>query len=112
MSEENIIDPVETDVKTEEGTKPELNNVIPRSRLNEVIEERNVLREKIEMKQEKFKNLNTTDLLNVVEELSNKSNPPENAGTIDTKINSDSWKSMSTNEKRKNWSSILDSYKR
>tara|TARA_R110000787_G_scaffold233834_1_gene340694 strand:- start:181 stop:693 length:513 start_codon:yes stop_codon:yes gene_type:complete len=170
MSEENIIDPVETDVKTEEGTKPELNNVIPRSRLNEVIEERNVLREKIEAfeqkqeeakkvklteqekwqelnvelqkevdslqpfkekydtldgkiraealnrlpekKQEKFKNLNTTDLLNVVEELSNKSNPPENAGTIDTKINSDSWKSMSTNEKRKNWSSILDSYKR
>ena len=44
MSEEQIVD---TDVKTEEGTKPESND-IPRSRLNEVIVERNTLREQIE----------------------------------------------------------------
>jgi len=170
MSEEQIKETVETDVKTEEGTKPELNNVIPRSRLNEVIEERNSLRDEIqsyklkeeevkktklveeekwqelnaelqkevdalipfkdkydaldgkiraealkklpEQKQEKFKNLNTSDLLNVVDELSVKSNPPDKAGTVDTKIDKDAWKTMDMSEKRKNWSSILDSYKR
>ena len=170
MSEEKIVEnTVETDVKTEEGTKPE-QNAIPRSRLNEVIEERNTLREQIksyelkqeevkkaklveqekwqelnvqlqkevesltpfkekydnldgkiraealsklpEQKQEKFKNLNTTDLLIVVEELSIKVNPPDNAGTVDTKISKEAWKSMDINDKRKNWSSILDSYKR
>ena len=58
MSEDTIVEnTVETDVKTEEGTKPEL-NAIPRSRLNEVIEERNTLREEIksyELKQEEVK---------------------------------------------------------
>jgi|TARA_R110000787_G_scaffold42467_1_gene104471 hypothetical protein len=171
MSEEKIVEnTVDTDVKMEEGTKPEL-NAIPRSRLNEVIEERNTLRDEIksyelkqeevkksklveeekwqelnvqlqkevesltpfkekydsldgkiraealnklpEQKQEKFKNLNTTDLLNVVEELASKVNPPDNAGTVDRgKISKEAWKSMDINDKRKNWSSILDSYKR
>jgi len=127
MSEEKVVESVDTDVKMEEGTKPEENG-IPRSRLNEVIDERNVLRDQIktyelkeegakkvelaeqekwqelnaelqkevdsyrpfkdkydaldgqirgealgrlpESKQEKFKNLSTTDLLNVVDELS------------------------------------------
>lgn len=167
MSEEKIA--VDTDVKTEEGTKPESND-IPRSRLNEVIVERNTLREQIEgyelkekdakkveleqqekwqelnaelskevesyrpfkekfdaldgkiredalrklseSKQEKFKNLSTTDLLNVVDELSVKPNPPDGAGTVDTKISKDVWKSMDMKEKRSNWSAILDSYKR
>ncbi len=169
MSEEQKVETVETDVKTESGTKPE-ENAIPRSRLNEVIDERNSLRDQIkayelkeeeakksklveqekwqelnaelqkeiesykpykerydaldgkirqealnklpEQKQEKFKNLNTADLLNVVEELSVKPNPPDEAGTVDTKINKGAWKSMNENERRKNWSSILDSYKR
>ena len=166
MSEEQK---VETDVKKEEGTKPDT-NAIPRSRLNEVIDERNALRDKIqsyelkeedakkaelekqekwqelnaelqkevdsykpfkdkfdvldgkirsdalsklpEQKQEKFKNLNTADLLNVVEELSVKSNPPDNAGTVDTKMSKDEWKKMDIKDKRSNWSSIVDSYKR
>jgi len=166
MSEEQK---VETDVKKEEGTKPDT-NAIPRSRLNEVIDERNALRDKIqsyelkeedakkaelekqekwqelnaelqkevdsykpfkdkfdvldgkirsdalsklpEEKQEKFKNLNTADLLNVVEELSVKSNPPDNAGTVDTKMSKDEWKKMDIKDKRSNWSSIVDSYKR
>ena len=166
MSEEQIVD---TDVKKGEGTKPDT-NAIPRSRLNEVIDERNALRDKIqsyelkeedakkaelekqekwqelnaelqkevdsykpfkdkfdvldgkirsdalsklpEGKQEKFKNLNTADLLNVVEELSVKSNPPDNAGTVDTKIPKDEWKKMDIKDKRSNWASIVDSYKR
>ena len=166
MSEEQK---VETDVKKEEGTKPDT-NAIPRSRLNEVIDERNALRDKIqsyelkeedakkaelekqekwqelnaelqkevdsykpfkdkfdvldgkirsdalsklpEQKQEKFKNLNTADLLNVVEELSVKSNPPDNAGTVDTKMSKDEWKKMDIKDKRSNWSQIVDSYKR
>lgn len=170
MSEEKTVETVETDVKTEEGTKPESNNAIPRSRLNEVIEERNVLRDKLqsfeqkeeeakkaklveqekwqelnstlqkeideltpfknqyvaldnkirvdalsklpEQKQEKFKNLNTNDLLNVVEELSVKPNPPDSVGTVDKKIDRDAWRGMDIKAKRKNWSSILDSYKR
>lgn len=160
---------VDTDVKTDEGTKPE-ENAIPRSRLNEVIDERNKLREQIqayelkeedtrkaklaeqekwqelnaelqkevesykpfkeryevldgkireeamsklsESKQEKFKNLSTSDLINVVEELSSKPNPPDNAGTVDTKANKGAWKDMNMQEKRDNWASILDSYKR
>ena len=60
----------------------------------------------------KFKNLSTTDLLNVVDELSVKPNPPDGAGTVDTKISKDVWKSMDMKEKRSNWSAILDSYKR
>lgn len=65
-----------------------------------------------ESKQEKFKNLSTGDLINVVEELSSKPNPPDNAGTVDTKANKGAWKDMNMQEKRDNWSSILDSYKR
>jgi len=65
-----------------------------------------------ESKREKFKNLDTTDLLNVVEELSSKVNPPDNAGTVDTKIPKDEWKKMDIKDKRSNWSSIVDSYKR
>ena len=167
MSEE--VEVVIPDVKMEEGTQPEEND-IPRSRLNKVIDERNTLREQLknfelqeegakkaeleksekwqelnaelqkevdsyrpfkdkfdvldgklradalgklsEAKQEKFKNLNTADLLNVVEELSVKSNPPDNAGTVDTKMSKDEWKKMDIKGKRSNWSQIVDSYKR
>ena len=167
MSEEKIA--VDTDVKTEEGTKPESND-IPRSRLNEVIVERNTLREQIEgyelkekdakkveleqqekwqelnaelakevesyrpfkekfdaldgkiredalhklseSKQEKFKNLNTADLLNVVDELSVKENLPNDIGAVTPKIKKDEWKKMDLKEQRSNWQSIVDSYKR
>jgi hypothetical protein len=166
MSEEQTVD---TDVKTEEGTKPESND-IPRSRLNEVIVERNTLREKIgayelkekdaqkvelaqqekwqelnaelakevesykpfkekydvldgkirsealsklsESKQEKFKNLSTTDLLNVVDELSVRPNLPNDIGAVTPKIDKDEWKKMDIKEQRSNWQSIVDSYKR
>ena len=169
MSEEKVAESVDTDVKMDEGTKPEENG-IPRSRLNEVIEDRNSLREQLkayelkeegakkeelakqekwqelnaelqkevdsykpfkdkyydldgkirgealsklsESKQEKFKNLSTADLLNVVDELSIKPNPPDGAGTVDTKISKDVWKDMDMKERRSNWSAILDSYKR
>ena len=167
MSEEKIA--VDTDVKTEEGTKPESND-IPRSRLNEVIVERNTLRDQIEgyelkekdakkveleqqekwqelnaelskevesyrpfkekfdaldgkiredalrklseSKQEKFKNLNTADLLNVVDELSVKENLPNDIGAVTPKIKKDEWKNMDIKEQRSNWKSIVDSYKR
>ena len=167
MSEEKIA--VDTDVKTEEGTKPESND-IPRSRLNEVIVERNTLREQIEgyelkekdaqkvelekqekwqelnaelskevesyrpfkekydaldgkiredalhklseSKQEKFKNLNTADLLNVVDELSTvKTNLPNDIGAVTPKMEKDAWKTMDIKNKRSNWENILDSYK-
>ena len=166
MSEEKAVD---TDVKTAEGTKPESND-IPRSRLNEVIVERNTLREQIEgyelkekdakkveleqqekwqelnaelakevesyrpfkekfdaldgkiredalhklseSKQEKFKNLNTADLLNVVDELSVKENLPNDIGAVTPKIKKDEWKKMDLKEQRSNWQSIVDSYKR
>lgn len=156
------------DVKNDPSTKAEQN--VPISRLNEVIDERNALRNTLknfelkeedakkaelekqekwqelnaelqkevdsykpfkdkfdvldgkirsdalgrlpENKQEKFKNLNTADLLNVVEELSVKSNPPDNAGTVDTKMSKDEWKKMDIKDKRSNWSQIVDSYKR
>ena len=170
MSEEQkIAEPVVEDVKTQDGTKPE-NNDIPRSRLNEVITERNQLRDSLktfelkeedakkaklqeeekwqelnaelqkevdsyrpfkdkydaldgqirgealgrlpESKQEKFKNLSTSDLLNVVDELSVKPNPPDGAGTVDTNISQDAWRQMDMKDKRSNWSNILDSYKR
>ena len=170
MSEEQtIVEPVVEDVKTQDGTKPE-NNDIPRSRLNEVITERNQLRDSLktfelkeedakkaklqeeekwqelnttlekevesyrpfkekwvamdkrlrddalsklpESKQEKFRNLDTDDLLNVVEELSVKTNPPDTVGAINPAIPKDGWKKMDIKEKRSNWSSIVDSYKR
>jgi len=65
-----------------------------------------------ESKQEKFRNLDTDDLLNVVEELSVKTNPPDTVGTINPAIPKDGWKKMDIKEKRSNWSSIVDSYKR
>ena len=166
MSEE--VEVVIPDVKMEEGTQPEEND-IPRSRLNKVIDERNTLREQLknfelqeegakkaelekgekwqelnaelqkevdsykpfkdkfdvldgklrsdalgklsEAKQEKFKNLDTDDLLNVVNELSQKPNPPSGAGTIPTKPTGD-WTKMNSDDLRNNWSAIVDSYKR
>ena len=62
-------------------------------------------------KQEKFMNLDTPDLLNVVEELSTKSNPKDSAGTIDPKIAQD-WTKKDLPEQRKHWGSILGSYQR
>ena len=166
MSDKDIT----TDVKQEDGTKVDNNDTRPAYRFNEVVAERNDLREQLaklksqeedakkaklqedekwqelnstlqkevesykpyqekyetldktireealsklpENKQEKFKNLNTADLLNVVEELSVKSNPPDNAGTVDTKMSKDEWKKMDIKDKRSNWSQIVDSYKR
>ena len=166
MSDEDIT----TDVKQEDGTKVDNNDTRPAYRFNEVVAERNDLREQLailksqegdakkaklqedekwqelnstlqkevesykpyqekyealdktiredalsrlsESKQEKFKNLSTSDLLNVVDELSAKPNPPDGAGTVDTKISQDAWKEMDMNQKRSNWSAILDSYKR
>ena len=170
MSEVEVVqEPVDTGVKTEKGTKPEVND-IPRYRLNEEIAKVKDLRSQIEAyeskeedakkdelvkqekwqelnaelqkevesyrpfkdkydtldnkireealgklsesKQEKFKSLSTTDLLNVVDELSTKVNPPDGAGTVNTKISKDAWKEMDMKDKRSNWSQILDSYKR
>ena len=169
MSDEKVVETVETDVKQEKGTKPEVND-IPRYRLNEEITKVKELRAELETfklkeedakkaelakqekwqelnaelqkevdsykpfkekydaldgkirgealsklsesKQEKFKNLNTADLLNVVDELSVKSNPPDKAGTVDTQLSKDEWKKMDSKTKRSNWSSIVDSYKR
>ena len=170
MSEVEVVqEPVDTDVKTEKGTKPEVND-IPRYRLNEEIAKVKDLRSQIEAyeskeedakkeelvqqekwqelnaelqkevesykpfkekydaldgktreealsrlsesKQEKFKNLSTSDLLNVVDELSVKPNPPDGAGTVDTNISQDAWRQMDMKDKRSNWSNILDSYKR
>ena len=165
MSEEQEV--VE-DVKIQEGTKPEPND-IPRYRFNEKIAEVKELRDKIksyesqeedskkvklaeeekwqelnvtlekevesyrpfkekwvamdkklrddalsklpEAKQEKFKNLDTDDLLNVVEELSLKPNPPSGAGAIPTKPTGD-WTTMDSDDLRNNWSAIVDSYNR
>ena len=170
MSEEKATESVDTDVKMDEGTKPEENDTRPAYRFNEVIAQRNELREQLadfkqkeedakkeelvqqekwqelnaelqkevesykpfkekydaldgkireealsrlsESKQEKFKNLSTSDLLNVVDELSVKPNPPDGAGTVDTNISQDAWRQMDMKDKRSNWSNILDSYKR
>jgi len=65
-----------------------------------------------ESKREKFKNLDTTDLLNVVEELSSKVNPPDGVGTIPPKKFEGDWTKLSPEDLRKNWASIVDSYKR
>ena len=165
MSEETNIEP---DVKQESVTKDE--NNVPLTRLNEVISERNQLRENLESfktqeeetkraklqeeekwqelnaelskevesykpfkekydaldgkirvealsklsesKQEKFKNLNTADLLNVVDELSTvKTNLPNDVGAVTPKMEKDAWKTMDIKNKRSNWQNILDSYK-
>jgi hypothetical protein len=168
MSEEKVI---ETDVKQEADTKVE-NNVqdnIPRSRLNEVISQKKELEKQIsemksfieekqraeleeqgklselnsvlskeneslkvvkeqfekqdaklrqdalsrlpENKREKFSDLPTESLVDVVEELSSvKNNPKDNVGAVSTKdLN---FKNITKDERRENWSSILDSFKR
>ena len=164
MSEEKTIEP---DVKQEAVTKDE--NNVPISRLNEVISERNELREMLESfkskeeegkraklqeeekwqelnaelvkqvdsykpykekwdsmdkklregalaqlpesKREKFANVDTEVLLNIVEEFTEKEkvNPPDTKGTIPTEQIGD-WTSMSSEERRKNWGTILESY--
>ena len=164
MSEETTI---ETDVKQEAVTK-DANNV-PLSRLNEVISERNDLRDALESfkskeeeskraklveeekwqelnaelskeiesykpykdkwedmdarlregalaqlpesKREKFANIDTDVLLNIVEEFTDveKVNPPDNKGTIPTK-NIGDWTNMPGDDRRRNWNTILESY--
>ena len=164
MSEEKTIEP---DVKQEAVTKDE--NNVPISRLNEVISERNELRESLESfktqeeesrraklqeeekwqelnaelmkqidsykpfkekwesmdvklrevalsklpesKREKFSNVDTDVLLDIVEEFSEteKVNPPDRKGTVPTQQVSD-WTDMSGEERRKNWNAILESY--
>tara|TARA_Y100001938_G_scaffold136406_1_gene199235 strand:- start:2840 stop:3346 length:507 start_codon:yes stop_codon:yes gene_type:complete len=165
MSEETNI---ATDVKQEQADTKVENNV-PISRLNEVISERNELRNSLETfkqqqeegkraklqeeekwqelngelvkelesfrpykdrwesmdsklrqgalaqlpesKREKFSNVETEVLLDIVEEFaqSEKVNPPDNKGTIPTKMTGD-WTNMSGKERRENWGTILESY--
>ena len=164
MSEEQTIEP---DVKQEAVTKDE--NNVPISRLNEVISERNDLREMLESfkskeeegkraklqeeekwqelnaelvkqlesykpykdrwdsmdsrlregalaqlpesKREKFANVDTEVLLSIVEEFTEveKVNPPDKKGTIPTEKVGD-WTKMSSEDRRKNWGTILESY--
>tara|TARA_A100001201_G_scaffold43579_4_gene44428 strand:+ start:633 stop:1136 length:504 start_codon:yes stop_codon:yes gene_type:complete len=164
MSEETTIEP---DVKQENVTQGE--NNVPISRLNEVISERNELRQSLESfkakeeeerrtklreeekwqelnadlaqeiesykpykerweamdsrlregalaqlpesKREKFANVDTEVLLNIVEEFTEieKVNPPDNKGTIPTEKVGD-WTKMSSEERRRNWGTILESY--
>ena len=63
-------------------------------------------------KKEKFKNLQTPDLLNVVEELSSKLNPSDQVGTISQNVDKKEYLKMDIKDKRKNWGAIVDSYKR
>ena len=164
MSEERTIEP---DVKQEAVTKDE--NNVPISRLNEVISERNELRQSLESfrekeeedkraklieeekwqelnadlvqkidsykpykerweamdaklregalsqlpesKREKFASVDTEVLLNIVEEFTEieKVNPPDKKGTIPTEKIGD-WTQMSSDERRRNWGTILESY--
>ena len=164
MSEEKTIEP---DVKQEAVTKDE--NNVPISRLNEVISERNELRQSLESfktqeeegrraklqeeekwqelnaelmkqidsykpfkeklesmdvklrevalsrlpesKREKFSNVDTDVLLDIVEEFSEteKVNPPDRKGTVPTQQVGD-WTNMSGEERRRNWNTILESY--
>ena len=168
MSEEKTIEP---DVKQEADTQVENNvqDAIPRSRLNEVISQKKELETKLnemksmveekqraeleeqgklselnsvltkeneelkviktqfesqdtrlrndalsrlpEDKREKFSSLPTDSLLDVVEELSSaKNNPQNNVGTVSRK--DVDFKSISKEERRDNWSSILNNFKR
>jgi len=168
MSEEKTIEP---DVKQENDTKVENNvqDAIPRSRLNEVISQKKELETKLnemksmveekqraeleeqgklselnsvlskeneqlkeiktqfeaqdarlrqdalsrlpEDKREKFSDLPTNSLVDVVEELSSvKTNPKDNVGTVSRKdLN---FKNISKEERRDNWSTILNNFKR
>ena len=66
-----------------------------------------------EDKQVKFKELKTSDLLNVVEEITSiKNNPPDNAGTVKSNMEGVDWTKMKNSDKQKNWTEIIDSYKR
>jgi len=168
MSEEKVI---ETDVKQEIDTKVENNvqDTIPRSRLNEVITQKKELEQQIEEmksvieerkraeleeqgklselnsvlskenedlkvvkeqfekqdaklrqdalsrlpedKREKFSSLPTESLVDVVEEITTiKNNPKDNAGVVSRKDLS--LNKMSRDERRENWSSILNNFKR
>ena len=164
MSKEQTIEP---DIKQEAVSKDE--NNVPISRLNEVISERNELREMLESfkskeeegkraklqeeekwqelnaelvkqlesykpykdrwdsmdsrlregalaqlpesKREKFANVDTEVLLSIVEEFTEveKVNPPDKKGTIPTEKVGD-WTKMSSEDRRKNWGTILESY--
>lgn len=164
MSDKDIA----TDVKQEDGTKVDNNDTRPAYRFNEVVAERNDLREQLaklksqeedakkaklqedekwqelnstlqkevesykpyqekyealdktiredalgkipENKREKFSNLDTPILLDMVEEFSEKKNPPDNKGTIPE--GGFDLKKMSNEDKKKNWSKILESYRR
>ena len=66
-----------------------------------------------EDKQLKFKELKTSDLLNVVDEIvSIKSNPPDNAGTVNNQMKGLDWTKMDDKDRRTNWSDIVSSFKR
>ena len=66
-----------------------------------------------EDKQLKFKELKTSDLLNVVDELTSvKSNPPDNAGTVKNNMEGVDWTKMDDKDRRKHWSDIVSSFKR
>ena len=64
-----------------------------------------------ESKREKFSNVDTEVLLNIVDEFSetDKINPPDRKGTVPTKRVGD-WTDMSSEDRRANWQTILDSY--
>ena len=66
-----------------------------------------------EDKQLKFKELKTSDLLNVVDEITSvKSNPPDNAGTVNNQMKGLDWTKMDDKDSRTNWSDIVSSFKR
>jgi hypothetical protein len=65
-----------------------------------------------EDKREKFSSVDTQTLLSIVDEFAvKKENPPDRKGTVPTerlgKVTE-----MSMDEKKRNWSQILESYKR
>ena len=64
-----------------------------------------------ESKREKFASVDTEVLLNIVEEFTEveKVNPPDKKGTIPTEKIGD-WTQMSSDERRRNWGTILESY--
>ena len=64
-----------------------------------------------ESKREKFANVETEVLLSIVEEFAEveKVNPPDKKGTIPTEKVGD-WTKMSSEDRRKNWGTILESY--
>lgn len=63
-------------------------------------------------KKEKFKNLPTPDLLNVVDALSSRPNPKDRVGTIDPKVDKKAFLKMDAKDKRKNWKQVIGSYQR